>query len=731
VVSKSAQHTAFRITIAIYAAGLVLWLVLGLIPLLAEHVEAARQAFTSAARDDSALGRLAARVLHPDTMADMTSGAQSVVQYVFSALNLGLGLLLVIRRPDDTVPRLLAFALLGTAATFNLPSHRAFHITGNPWPIALAHFAFHIVSGVAYVWAVLLFPDGRLPRQVRLGPRATAACAAVFSALVALVCWRSSFLAHPQFFVVFFGVAVPVCGIGAQALRLRDPRTSMIERRTARMLCAALLPAFAAALVWTSARLVQTLSSGATSEDAARFADHVATWFPLVFAVVPVVLFAAVLRYRLWDLDRWLTRVLVYGLIALLIGIVYVLAVALGGAVAGPGPLWTLVLALSIAATLAEPVRAWARRWANRVVFGVSLSPEEALRTLSDGLAQLTPARELDQLVTVALHATRASTVGLWLVDGQHLVCAASAPSAAASEIDIRSGAPLDAIARTIGAPLCLPVRYNDELLGVLAATGPDGTGLSGRDRALIADIADHAGLVVHNAVLTVGLARRAEQQALLSERLRRSRRRLVEAQDAERRRLERNLHDGAQQALVAALIGIRALDPNSVAGRAQIDSVRGIIDVAVDSLRELTETDHPVVLGEIGLAGALERAAALTRRLGIDVTISADVGDRELDPGAAAAVYFCCVEALQNIVKYAAATHARVEVALDDGELRFAVTDDGAGFEAGQLDAAGGLGRLDERLAAVGGMLSVETRVGAGTRVSGRAPARTPARAS
>ena len=80
-------------------------------------------------------------------------------------------MLLIVRRPNDVVPRLLALGLLGTAATFNLPSHEAFHILGSPWPIALLHFTFHIVSGVAYLWAVALFPDGRLPEPHRGVPR--------------------------------------------------------------------------------------------------------------------------------------------------------------------------------------------------------------------------------------------------------------------------------------------------------------------------------------------------------------------------------------------------------------------------------------------------------------------------------------------------------------------------------------------------------------------------------
>ncbi len=729
MVDRGGQRVAFRVAIALYVAGLLVWLLLGLLPFIAMHVGLVHGPVASAATHDSAFGRLAARVLHPDTMADTTSMSQTMVQYLFSALNVALGLLLVLRRPDETVPRLLGFALLGTAATFNLPSHRAFHILGNPWPVAAVHFTFHIVSGVAYMWAVILFPDGRLPRQIRVSARTQWAWVAAFTALVALLCWRSSFLAHPQFFVVFFGIAVPVVGVAAQSLRVRDARVTTSERRAARMLCAALLPAFATAVLWLGYRLTAGLSAGSTQQSALRVTERIATWFPVVFAVVPVVLFAAVLRYRLWDVDRWLTRVLVYGGLALIIAVGYIAVVVVGTRLIGPGQLWTTVLTLTVVATLIEPARVWLRRWANRVVFGVSLDPQQALRTLSDGLDRRAPAEELERLTSVALQATRCGAVRLWLIDGADLLCAAAAPpptgraARTISDIGLHEGAAIEEVARALGETRCWPVRHQGELLGLLAASTDDGVGLPRRDQALLAEIADHAGLLVQNAALTVGLAGQAERLAATSQQLRRVRRRLVTAQDEQRRRLERDLHDGAQQALVAALIDIGRTDaPIAVA------IARRTIAMAAQSLDELLASDRPAVLDELGLADAIAQAAAPLERHGIAVTVRGHAD--ELDAEVATAAYFCCVEALQNIAKYAAATTVEVEFAVVDDELVFAVTDDGIGFDVTRADAAGGLRHLDERLAVVGGTLTVDTRLGAGTRITGRAPAHTPARA-
>jgi signal transduction histidine kinase len=271
---------------------------------------------------------------------------------------------------------------------------------------------------------------------------------------------------------------------------------------------------------------------------------------------------------------------------------------------------------------------------------------------------------------------------------------------------------------------VCYPVRHQGELLGILSASGADGAKLGARDLTMISDIADHAGLVVHNAVLTVGLARHAERLAVVSQRLRHIRRRLVAAQDAERHRLERNLHDGAQQALVAALIAIRNLDPQRAAPQA-VQAAREIISIASTSLDELIRADQPAALDEAGLAEAVRRSAELLRPLGIDVAVIGDIDDRRLDPDVRLAVYFCCVEALQNIAKYADATLVTVELTMSDSELYFSITDNGRGFDIDRVHEGGGLHKLDERLAVVAGVLVVQTSERGGTRVAGRVPAR------
>src|SRR5664279_5987796 len=160
----------FRVAFTVYAIGLLLWLAVGLLPVLVQTVPGIAGLAGTLAAGGGALSEPATMLLHPAVSLTGVSG-NGLLQYAFSLLNLVLGVLLIVRRPNDLVPRLLALGLLGTAATFNLPSHEAFHLLGSPWPIALIHFTFHIVSGVSYLWAVVLFPDGRLPNRIAVSGR--------------------------------------------------------------------------------------------------------------------------------------------------------------------------------------------------------------------------------------------------------------------------------------------------------------------------------------------------------------------------------------------------------------------------------------------------------------------------------------------------------------------------------------------------------------------------------
>jgi signal transduction histidine kinase len=212
-----------------------------------------------------------------------------------------------------------------------------------------------------------------------------------------------------------------------------------------------------------------------------------------------------------------------------------------------------------------------------------------------------------------------------------------------------------------------------------------------------------------------------------LIEELKASRQRLVAAQDEERRRLERNLHDGAQQQLVALSVKVRlaqqltARDPDGAT--AMLEDVQKDTTDALENLRQLARGIYPPLLADKGLATALE---AQVRRAPLPVQIR-DGGVGRFGQDVEAAVYFSCLEALQNVAKYAEATNAEIVLANGDGMLRFEVRDDGVGFDPARTGYGTGLQGIADRLAALEGSIEIHSAPGRGTTVIGHIPFESP----
>jgi signal transduction histidine kinase len=232
----------------------------------------------------------------------------------------------------------------------------------------------------------------------------------------------------------------------------------------------------------------------------------------------------------------------------------------------------------------------------------------------------------------------------------------------------------------------------------------------------LLAHLAAQAGLVLKNVGLT------ADLQVRLAE-LRASRQRLVSAQDEERRRLERNLHDGAQQHLVAIKVKLGLVEMLAVKdpdkAQATLAQLKDDADEALETLRDLARGLYPPLLAANGLAAALESQA---RKATVPVIVDAD-GIGRYPQDIEAAVYFCCLEALQNLQKYARASHAEIRLRTGDGRLRFEVDDDGVGFDVGTTTKGSGLTNMIDRLDALGGEVQVISSLGNGTRLCGSLP--------
>jgi signal transduction histidine kinase len=372
------------------------------------------------------------------------------------------------------------------------------------------------------------------------------------------------------------------------------------------------------------------------------------------------------------------------------------------------------LVATAIVAVAFQPVRARAQGIANRLVYGKRATPYEVLSEFSERVAETYSIEDvLPRMARILAEGTGAIRTEVWLRVRSELRPAASWPEGGTSASPVAiTGDVLPAIAsasRVAAATSVAQVRHQGVLLGALTVIKPPLEPLTPAEEKLLADLASQAGLVLRNV-------------ALLSD-LRASRQRLVAAQDEERRRLERNLHDGAQQQLVALAVKQRlvgeliAKDPDkatSMIAELQQDTAE-----ALDTLRDLARGIYPQVLVDQGLPAALE---AQIRKTPVPVDLRRDsIGrhDQEIE----AAVYFCCLEALQNVSKYANASKALVRLAVDGPWLTFGVEDDGAGFDPAQTKLGTGLQGMSDRLEALGGGLEIQSEPGRGTTIAGRVP--------
>ena len=470
-----------------------------------------------------------------------------------------------------------------------------------------------------------------------------------------------------------------------------------------------------AALVWFVACLLFALGSPALLHAPIWLTDIVVA---LGYPVLPISIGFAVLKYRLYDIDVVISRTLVYGALAAFITAVYVGIVVGAGTLVGSGGKPNLALSIvatAIVAVAFQPARERLQRIANRLVYGKRATPYEVLSRFSERVAETYAADEaLPRMARVLGEGTGAERAEVWLRAGETLRPAAAWPA----EANRHSLLPVtgQAFPEIPDADRAVAVRHQGELLGALTVTKRAGESLTPVEEKLLDDLAHQAGLVLRNVGLTAELLQRLED-------LRASRQRLVAAQDEERRRLERNLHDGAQQNLVALKVKLGLVemlaDKDPARARTLIAEVKSDADEALETLRDLARGIYPPLLAEKGLGAAVGSQA---RKATIPVTVEAGSVGRHL-PEMEAVVYFCCLEALQNVQKYGSASQATVRISEADGELSFEVEDDGCGFDTATTKRGSGLQNMEDRLDAVGGSLIVASVLGRGTTIAGSIP--------
>jgi signal transduction histidine kinase len=568
-----------------------------------------------------------------------------------------------------------------------------------------------LVTGMAIVAAI--FPDGRfLTSGWRRAMWAAVAISLVPTALNAVIPRLTVYAGvdNPAGFggeriraaaVASTTLMLPVVVVGAAAIVRRFRRSSGDERLQLNWLTLSTTLVAAMFAVYGVLVIVQ----GTVSPEG-RGLGWLEILTILAFLAVPVSVAFGVLKYRLYDIDIVINRAVVYGAIAVFITAVYLVVVIGVGSLIGyaSNPVLSAIAA-AIVALAFQPARRWAQRLANRFVYGRRATPYEVLSQLSSRFANAYSLDDaLPRLAHVSADAVGAERATVWLKTHGTLRPSASWPTDGAIAPLPMHGDDLPSFGpRETG----FAVRHQGDPLGAVSVVMPASEPLGAAQRKLLEDVAAQAGLVLRN----VGLL----------EDLRASRMRIVTAQDERAKKLERDIHDGAQQQLVALSVKQRLVaalvGKDDGRARAMLDELQHETTDALESLRDLARGIYPPLLADKGLGAALEAQA---RRSPVSASVDAD-GIGRFRQEIEAAVYFCCLEAMQNAAKYASAEHVTIALSTSDGDLRFSVADDGAGFDAATTARGAGLTNMRDRIEALGGAFEIESAPGHGTSVRGR----------
>ena len=637
-----------------------------------------------------------------DALSSRSTGPASL-SFVFPlaiAMSTGVGVVVATRRRDNPIGWLLlangfVLALNGLAANYATYGilERPGSLPGAAWAVLFDQSGWPTLFA-AFAAIAFVFPDGRLPSP-RWRPIALAAMVS-FTVFLLL-----SFLRPGSFKEPFEAVSTPLPRLpeviffppftigalgmlaslvaAALAVRTRLRRASGVERSQIKLFAyaAALVPA-AVAAGWVEGLL------GSGSETVTVIG------LVLVVLAIPLAIGAAVLRYRLYEVDRLINRTLVYVALSALLAVTYAavslsLGVALGAGSTLPTAAATLAVALAFGALRSRVQMLVDRRF--------SRARYEGLRRVERYLVELRAGRAAPEATgEVLAEALGDPSLELffWLPESDEHVDSSGRPARLApdSQRDLT------------------PVRRGSLRLGAVL----HGRALSERPD-LLESVIDAAGLAIEIARLRAEVARRLAE-------VEQSRARIVTAGYEERRRLERDLHDGAQQRLVSIGLALRHVQgqlpaPSRAAG--ELDAAVAELSKAIEELRELARGVRPARLDD-GLGAALrELASRSALRTRVEAT------EERFEDRLETAAYFVASEALANAAKHAQASQVTVTAARQNGSLLVCIRDDGIG---GARPAEGsGLGGMTDRVAALGGSLSVDSPLGQGTVVTVELP--------
>jgi signal transduction histidine kinase len=646
---------------------------------------------------------------------------QAVLDYALSLLNLVIGAILL--RRGAVLHRLLALAMIGSAGAFNLQAHVASAAveSSTGLPVGEAHqILLHGVSCAAYIAALLVFPVGRLIPEGAGAGRHVITAVAIGSLTVVGV--GTALLPHTVSCILFFGFAVPLAGLAALPRRMRHGASATL-RTQSRLLFSVLLGAFGIAVVLglLTVALRYLGETGLTLDDPTAHA-HGATrqptallfWFSrLAAAAIAAAVLLATRPGPLWTIERTFGRGLSAGFMVVLLGAGFLVTHA---AVVRIDPGYATVVATVLVAVAFLPLQARVERLVNRLLYGSRRTPYSVLAEVT-ALSRSGPA-DGPALNRVAEAIAR----GLGALSCRLTVMRPGLRDRLYSWSAEGTVPPEDA------DHLAVPIRHGTEEIGSLAVDRAAVAGPDDERYHLLYDIADSLGAVLQAERTGIELERQLRAALAHAEEIATSRRRAISAMDDERRAIERDLHDGAQHHLVTLRLALGLVEHQVSAGQVEqgrefLDQLLERLDTATSVLDRTAAGVSSRTLAERGLLAALRADLAGSQP---PVAVEGDaVADRRFPTQVEAAVYFCCLEAVNNARKHAGGAAVRVALRTHGRELRFEVRDEGPGFVPGDKSGSGGRGlrNLTSRLASVGGRVALDSAPGEGTAVRGWVP--------
>jgi signal transduction histidine kinase len=649
--------------------------------------------------------------------------AQGALDYGLSVLSIVVGVVLLAGKEKSWSTRLLALAMIGSAGAFNLQAHAAEMAieTALGLQLGLLHqVVFQGVPGVAYILALLLFPPERESRPV--GAVRTALLLAGAGTL--LLIGLGTPLPHAVSGVLLLGFLGPIVGVLVLPRQIRSAPTAT-ARTQARLLFSVVAVASAIAIVLASITLLMWTTgwgdllllvdpSVGVGGSAGGEPTALLFWFSRLASIsIAGAVFVATRRGDLWNTERLFSRGLAAGLTAALIGGGYAIVRNSAGLLIGP--VAAGVLATALAALALRPAYVRAERWTDQLLFGTRPTPYSVLAGIT-ALSRVTTtdAPDLARVAEAVGRGLGAATCRLTVTrpglrDRSYTWSEGNGPEP-------------DELVEVV-------VRHGTEAIGKLAVDYAAVAGLQQQRQHLLEDVADSLGAVLQASRYGIELERQLRAALAHANEIAASRRAVVAEMDGERRRIERDLHDGAQHHLVSLRLTLGLVEHQvSTAqfgkARERLGQVADQIDMAESILAETAMGVASPLLAEMGLVRALQRELA-GGQPPVAVDASGVDADARFPHDVESAVYFCCLEAVNNARKHAQGAAIDVRLQTQDGRLQFTVQDDGPGWDQSRVSGSPGRGlrNVTARISAVGGRIEVRSAPGQGTTVEGSAP--------